>query len=1039
MADSDSIGSLYASITADWSDLQDGIDQATQAASAGAESIADAFDITGVGDSITESITGIGDAVDATAGELSGFGEGFDEAVAGISSGADEASNDLAVLAATTTDAANEADSAAGSITDLAGGAGELASALGEAGEAAGTTAPQLGDVSDAAGEAAHGSEEAAGGLGELGESLLALAEGLAIVEGFKEFAEDALEVYGTVQKVTVGLTQLTGSADVANEAIEQIKSLAATQPFAFPELAPTAQRLVALGVTAEQLPDVLQAVANASSATGNSFDAVASALGRINITGQVTARQLVQLGVSWQDLATAMGTSIEDAQARLKKGGQSAAEDMEAVLTAINTKFAGASEAQAQTILGQWTILENRWEEVMESIGAALAPVAEQTITLFESIIPYLQEAIDDFDQLPEPLRNTLVVLAALVPLVAAGALAMGGLAMAFEAASGALAPLAAVLGPVVPLATELAGVFAGPLVAALEATAGSISDLKDKWTALDAEMVNSLIIKGINAGQTLAQLEALGYSANQVKTAIGGIAAGAGSVFTQLAAQTEPPIKALTDLGVSVQDIQNKLKGLEVNGIPVFQMLAASPSIAAFKESIESLGGNFDLIVSRLNQLKTASDTGFSAMNAGIHLVMPGAVDYTDAVNKIGESVADLNSKLTTAQGVLAAETAAYNAHKATLQDVEFAQQAVVKAQNALNSATGQGKTAATAATPAWAAFAKEVQAAGGEANKLATEAAADAQKVTQGFGNINVEPLVQKISQLLEKVNAIGPAGKFVAAELQAALNQLNSIPIPPTIIDLPKELQGIAEDFGTVSVAVANADNGAVKFGGDATAAMKQFETQIKQVPTEAQNVAAIMQQAGLTSVASLNAQINATLNLIEQMEALKNSGQSWTSEYAQDLEALKKHLADLVDQQNNLGVSVTTLHSQTDSWTKDFTNQLNSVSNEIGKLIVQGGTFGKDFLEVVDQIAEKIISTLVDAAFGSLINAITQTTTMTKTLQSLFSSMGLISGAGGGAVNAGITTGPTLAQEAAGEAAQAGSTAASAASAVLERR
>lgn len=346
MAD-ESIGNLVVEITGDYSELQGQLDAAASSAEASANTIAEAFDKPSVGSEMAASIEAVGTASTQTAGDVATLGEDSQSAVAPME-------------------------------------------ALGSAAQGAATPIEEVATSTEHASSAAHEGHDA---FGELGEKLLELGAVLGIATGLEELAHEAVTAFATVESVTVGLTQLTGSAEQADEAIAKIKEMAASEPFSFPEIAPTAQRLVALGVALEDLPRVLQAAADAASATGNSFDAVAGALGRIEVTGQVSARQLVNLGISWKDLATTMGVTIEQAQELMKKNGQTAEEDMAAVLATINDKFAGATQAQAETVSGQWKIFKNDWEELMVGIGEAVEPAVKAIIEGFSGAIDRARE----------------------------------------------------------------------------------------------------------------------------------------------------------------------------------------------------------------------------------------------------------------------------------------------------------------------------------------------------------------------------------------------------------------------------------------------------------------------------------------------------------------------------------------------------------------------------------------------------------------------------------------------------------------------
>lgn len=400
MASNDPIGEIPILITGDYSELQDAISQAVSTAQDGATQIADAFDLPTAGNELADAIQGVGSAAEEAAGRMSLFGT---DATAALTDVNDQLSLfDVNGIEATST--------AFGSLADNAIAA-----------------APAIEQAAAAVNDAGENAKESEGGLAGMAEQLTAIGEALVITEGLTEFGEEALKAAGTVQSVTIGLTALTGSAEQADEIVEKVRDLAATEPFAFPEIAPTIQKMVALGVSTEEIPVVMQAAADASAATGNSFQQVANAIDRMSLSGTAGSRQLVQLGVSAQQLASSMGVASDQFAAAFKNLDQ---EQRLQVLTDAMTKFAGTAIAEAQGISGQWQIFQNQFEEVMVGVGNALAPVVGDLLNFGKTVLSAIQDAVSAFAELPKPIQDIVVaagLLAAAAIPVTAGLAAIG------------------------------------------------------------------------------------------------------------------------------------------------------------------------------------------------------------------------------------------------------------------------------------------------------------------------------------------------------------------------------------------------------------------------------------------------------------------------------------------------------------------------------------------------------------------------------------------------------------------------------------
>ena len=429
MAEQDNIGDLVVNVTGDFSELEGAISQAQTVAQDGADVIAGAFVAAAdKADWLDSSISSVGQAI-RDLGEASGLtGQELETFKASL-----QADVDLGISLEEALK--NVGDSAKYVGDEVAGGATTALEQLQTTQQGVADSAQQaasgMTDESDAAGHVGQTAHEAESGLHGMAEQLLAVGEALVITEGLREFGQEALTAYGIVQSVTIGITQLTGSAKEAGEAIEQIKELASTQPFAFPDIAPTVQKMVALGVSMEQLPAVMQAVANASASTGNGFNQIANSLDRISLSGNAGDRQLVQLGLSVEKLAAVMNVSDEEFKKAFKDLDQSERID---VLTQALGRFAGASEAQAKGIAGQWQIFKNTFEEVMVAVGDDLAPVVSQILAFGKDVLQATEQAAAAFKSLPPEVQEITVAVglaaAAVIPLT--GALAALGFGLA-------------------------------------------------------------------------------------------------------------------------------------------------------------------------------------------------------------------------------------------------------------------------------------------------------------------------------------------------------------------------------------------------------------------------------------------------------------------------------------------------------------------------------------------------------------------------------------------------------------------------------
>jgi hypothetical protein len=355
MADGDVvIGSASVNIVGDYSGLEKSFQESQDLAQAAGQQIGAALESGAAGaNALTASISGTTDALTGIV-QPTAAAEAQLQALFAQGMSVSEA---MAAMNAQTTQAAASEDALGAASTQAAAGVQGV-------GAAAAGAVPPLNDAAQAS--------------NSLLDSLLGFAATAITAAAIERIGEESIFAYGHLQQLTTSLDLMGAGAAGAAEKVEELKNLSVQLAVPFEDLAHQAQALAAQFGTGEGMTAVLIAAGNAAAATGKSFDSASAAIERIGVTGTVSARQLFALGLSWQDMADAMGVSIEEAQAKLKKGGQDAQQDVADVIEAINTKFGDAAERQAQNTLGIWTNLKNQAEFIFQEIGQNFAGIVD-------------------------------------------------------------------------------------------------------------------------------------------------------------------------------------------------------------------------------------------------------------------------------------------------------------------------------------------------------------------------------------------------------------------------------------------------------------------------------------------------------------------------------------------------------------------------------------------------------------------------------------------------------------------------------------
>jgi tape measure domain-containing protein len=305
-------------------------------------------------------------------------------------------------------------------------------------------------------------------GLASMGQGLLSAGAGLTagLTAPLVGVGAAAVSVAEDLKMAELAFTTMLGSGEKAKKFLSDLQSFAASTPFEFPDLIDAAKKMQAMGFEADKVVPTLRSIGDAAAALGGGksfIDGVTTALGQMQAKGKVSAEEMNQLaerGVpAWKMLADNIGVSIPEAMKLSEKGAISAATAIPAILQGMNDKFGGQMAKASQTLTGVWSNFKDQLTYTLGDIGKTLTPVLTQLVTLATPLLEWVKQAAQWFANLPEPVRNGALALAAMAAAIGPILVGVGGLATALGAAMPALTALAAFLFG--------AGATAGALVA--------------------------------------------------------------------------------------------------------------------------------------------------------------------------------------------------------------------------------------------------------------------------------------------------------------------------------------------------------------------------------------------------------------------------------------------------------------------------------------------------------------------------------------------------------------------------------------------
>ena len=240
------------------------------------------------------------------------------------------------------------------------------------------------------------------GDLTAIGQALFAVAE---------ESVKTALEL-NEIEQV---FRKMIPTAEGAQEAIDGIRKVAENSDFGFESLEKTAGVLLRMKVPGDQVVDTMGAIVNAVGAiegTEQDINTVAMAIGRMNVSGEVTQRQLKALADAFPDtykiLREELGLTQEEIM-NISDQNLEGAEVANALLKGMFETTATGTENAADETAQQLKNLNDNVTQLYESFGKELLPLIQPAIT-------WINDALKDTDRIAKSVVLTIQIAAGLM-----------------------------------------------------------------------------------------------------------------------------------------------------------------------------------------------------------------------------------------------------------------------------------------------------------------------------------------------------------------------------------------------------------------------------------------------------------------------------------------------------------------------------------------------------------------------------------------------------------------------------------------------
>ncbi len=183
----------------------------------------------------------------------------------------------------------------------------------------------------------------------------------------------------GSAETTSVAFRVLIGDAEKADRILGEIRDLANSTPFEFPELAGAARMLAAFGEDADSIPAILRRIGDVAAGTGTNVKELAELYGKARVQGTLFAEDINQLtgrGIPIiQEFAKQLGVPESEIK-KMAADGKITFPMLAAAfkdLTGEGGKFAGMMESISQTFEGKLSTLSDSFNGLLTKLGAGI------------------------------------------------------------------------------------------------------------------------------------------------------------------------------------------------------------------------------------------------------------------------------------------------------------------------------------------------------------------------------------------------------------------------------------------------------------------------------------------------------------------------------------------------------------------------------------------------------------------------------------------------------------------------------------------
>jgi len=204
-------------------------------------------------------------------------------------------------------------------------------------------------------------------------------------------------QMSGKLVQTQLAMETFLGSAEKAKQLISDLRKFADVTPFDTNSVIEAGKVLAGAGVEAENTVNVIKMLGDISAGTGKDLGEMAQLYAKSMNKGKVQTKELLQLvnaGVPIIDKLAKSMNRPKEAIFKMAETGKIKFKDLNQVFKEMTSNggiYAGLMEKQSQTLLGKWSTLQGKIQNLTADIGG---PLQNSLISITDTFINWTEQA---------------------------------------------------------------------------------------------------------------------------------------------------------------------------------------------------------------------------------------------------------------------------------------------------------------------------------------------------------------------------------------------------------------------------------------------------------------------------------------------------------------------------------------------------------------------------------------------------------------------------------------------------------------------